>query len=201
MAAAWPKSWRRAPRASPAEHGASPRWRVVLALVAGLAIGAGTASGIAAALWPEGRQPSTGSVLIDAPAVRTGSFLVQGRELRCGLSEIVGTHAEYFSKQGQFCRVRVKISVDDRAEDTWDSQIQQIAWADGAQTSTSTDAMHVKRQPLQFSLGGQASLEIDLWFDVPRTAQPTKLVVHAAAADSGTAIPLPRHTWPFGAAG
>jgi hypothetical protein len=36
---------------------------------------------------------------------------------------------------------------------------------------------------------------------VPRTAQPTKLVVHAAAADSGTAIPLPRHTWPFGAAG
>lgn len=198
MAALRPKSWRREPGV---EHGASHRRGVVLALVAGLAIGAGTAAGVAAALWPQGRRASTGSVLVEAPAVRTGPFVVQGQELRCGLAEIVGTHAEYFSKQGQFCRVRVRISVDDRAEDTWDSQLQQVASADGAETGISMDAMHVKRQPLQFSLGGHATIEIDLWFDLPRTAQPTKLLVRAAAADPPAAVPLPHHTWPFGAAG
>jgi hypothetical protein len=173
----------------------------VLALVAGLAIGAGTAAGVAAALWPQGRQPSTGSILVNAPAVHTGPFLVQPREMRCGLAEIVGTHAEFYPKQGQFCRVRVNITVEDAAEDTWDSQLQQLATADGASQATSFDAMHVKRQPLQFSLGGHAALEIDLWFDVPETAQPTKLLVRATAADSPAAIALPRHSWPFGAAG
>lgn len=198
MAAFSPRSWR---RANGAEHGASHRLHVVLALVAGLAVGGGIAAGVAAAVWPEGRQASTGSVLVEAHAVQAGPFLVQAEELRCGLGEIVGTHAEYFPKQGQFCRVRVKITAEDRAEDSWDSESQQVASSDGAHVGISMDAMHVKRQPLQFSLGGGATVEMDLWFDLPRGAQPTDLLVRATANDPSVGIPLPRHDWPFGAAG
>jgi hypothetical protein len=175
--------------------------QVVLALATGLVVGAGTAVGIAAALWPQGRQPSVGSIPVSAPAVRTGPFQVQAREMRCGLAEIVGTHAEFYPKQGQFCRVRVDVTAEEADEDTWDSLIQQLATTGGATTSASLDAMHIKRQPLQISLGGYATLETDLWFDVPKTAQPTQLLVRSTAADSPAAIPLPQHTWPFGAAG
>lgn len=198
MAPLPPKSGRCAPGAEP---GPSHRWRVVLALAMGLAVGAGTASGVAAALWPEGRQPSTGSVLVHAPAVRTGPFLVQARELRCGLAEIVGTHAEVYPEHGQFCRVRVDVTIEDAAEDTWDSLLQQVATTGGADVDASLDAMHVKRQPLQFTLGGYATIEMDLWFDVPKAAQPTKLLVRDMATDSAAAIALPQHSWPFGAAG
>lgn len=180
----------------------SPKsWRIVLALAVGLFVGAGVASGVAVGLWPEGRQPSVGSVLVDAPAVRSGPFVVQGRELRCGLAEIVGTHAEFYPKQGQFCRVRVDITADEAAEDTWDSLLQQLVAADGASAGTSLDAMHVKRQPLQITLGGYSTLEIDLWFDLPKSAQPSKLLVRATASDSPAIIPLQQHSWPFGATG
>jgi hypothetical protein len=197
MAALSPKSWRRTSGAEPGSH----RWHVVLALTAGLAIGAGTAAGIAAALWPQSRQPSLGSIPVNAPAAKTGPFLVQARELRCGLGEIVGTHAEFYPKQGQFCRVRVAITVEDADEDPWDSQLQQVATTYGGNQGTSSDAMHVKRQPLQFWLGGYATIEMDLWFDLPKNAQPTELLLRTAATDSPAAIPLPSHTWPFGAAG
>lgn len=197
MAALSPRSWRRAPGAG---SGTSHR-RWILALVAGLAIGAGTVCGIAVALWPQGRQPSAGSISVDAPAVRTGPFLVQALELRCGLAEIVGTHAEFYPKQGQFCRVRVDVTVEEAAEETWDSLVQQLATTSGASVSVGLDAMHVKRQPLRFSLGGYASVEMDLWFDLPKAAQPTELLVRDTATDSPTAIALPRHTWPFGATG
>ena len=175
--------------------------RVVIALAAGLVVGAGAASGIAAALWPQGRPPSLGSTPVDAPAVRSGPFLVQARELRCGLGEIVGTHAEFYPKRGQFCRVRVAITADEAAEDTWDSLLQQLATADGASAGTSLDAMHVKRQPLQITLGGHVTLETDLWFDLPKNAQPSRLLIRDTAADSPASIALPHHSWPFGATG
>jgi hypothetical protein len=193
-----PKHWRHEPGET---QGTSRRLPVVLALAAGLVLGAGAASGIAAAMWPQGRQASVGSILLDAPAVHSGPFLVQAREMRCGLGEIVGTHAEFTPKLGQFCRVRVDVTAEEAAEDTWDSLLQQVATADGASTGASLDAMHVKRQPLQITLGGHAMVEMDLWFDLPQAAQPSDLLIRATATDTPAAIPLPRHTWPFGAAG
>lgn len=175
--------------------------RVAVALGAGLVVGIGGTALVTALVWPEGRQPSLGSVLVDPPAVHPGPFIVQAREFRCGLAEIVGTHAEFYPKRGQYCRVRVDVTADEAAEDYWDSLQQQIRMSNGFVVGADLDAMHVKRQPLQILLGGHETLEFDLWFDVPQGAEPAALLVRAAAGDPQSAVSLPAHSFPFGAAG
>jgi hypothetical protein len=175
--------------------------RVAIGTAAGLVVGAGVTALVAAMLWPAGWQPSLGAVLVDPPPVRPGPFIVQTREFRCGLAEIVGTHAEFYPKRGQYCRVRVDVTADEAAEDYWDSLQQQLKMSDGTAVGADLDAMHIKRQPLQILLGGHETLEFDLWFDAPKDAQPTSLLVRFTAADPQITIALPAHTFPYGAAG
>lgn len=175
--------------------------RVALGLASGIVVGAGVATLVAVALWPEGRQPSLGSVAIDPPAAHPGPFIVQAKEFRCGMAEIVGTHAEFYPKRGQYCRVRVDVTADDATEDYWDSLQQQLTMSNGTTIGADLDAMHIKRQPLQILLGGHETLEFDLWFDVARGAEPTALVVRPAAGSPADSIALPAHVFPYGAAG
>jgi hypothetical protein len=184
---------------------AGGRRRLVAAALTGALVGAGIAAAVAAWLWPAAGSPaSAGSVPVHAAAVRTGPFLVEARELRCGLAEIVGTHAEFYPRSGQFCRVRVRVTAEEADVDAWDSRLQELGLTPQETADTapvSFDAMSIKRQPLGFSLGGYATLEFDLWFDVPKAATASALLLRDTAASRPTAVPLPRRTWPFGATG
>ncbi|WP_280466234.1 hypothetical protein [Nocardia brasiliensis] len=103
-----------------------------------------------------------------------------------GIGYILGTHAEWLPK-GQFIRVRVAIVNTDNTFHTTRPADYQLDDTVDAAHPPSVDAMAIKRQPTELTLGAGNRLEMDLWYDIPANSGPRQLRDTVCA----TTIPLP----------
>jgi hypothetical protein len=95
-----------------------------------------------------------------------------------GLSEhmptLVGSHIEFEAK-GQFVRIRLVVVNTGRSSVLFDTQKQLLVLKDGTTAAPDRSTMMVKRQPDKFDLGAAVRVEFDLYYDVPKEAEPTAL--------------------------
>jgi len=134
---------------------ASPRWAAASALIVGAAI----AALVAALVWPGGRSVATSNapsmplvpplrfqeILVPPISGTSGHLTMTPTRLRCGLDEIVGTHAESYP-HGQFCLVRVAISNDDTYFHTWNAARTTLDATDGGHGKVDDDVMYGSQQ-------------------------------------------------------
>ncbi|MEV8631524.1 DUF4352 domain-containing protein [Streptosporangium sp. NPDC051023] len=107
---------------------------------------------------------------ITAAPVMDGDTRFQVIGLQTGLSEFVGSHGEWQAK-GQYVVVRIVADNPGRTNSRYDAKRQKLLTADGAEYGIDRFAQAIKRQPDTLPLGAEVRIEMDLWFDVPKTAQ------------------------------
>lgn len=101
-----------------------------------------------------------------------------------GHGYIFGTHAEWLPK-GQLVRVRVVIANADTTFHTTRTTDYQLDDNAGTAHPVSNDAMAIKRQPTEVTIGAGNRLELDLWYDIPLDTTP-KLLRDSACATTTT---------------
>ncbi|MFX0576312.1 hypothetical protein [Nocardia nepalensis] len=102
-----------------------------------------------------------------------------------GHGYIFGTHAEWLPK-GQLVRIRVAITNADNTFHTTRTTDYQLDAADSTHP-VSNDAMAIKRQPTEVTIGAGNRLELDLWYHIPLDTTPKLLRDNACAMTT----PLP----------
>ncbi len=91
-----------------------------------------------------------------------------------GHGSIFGTHAEWLPK-GQFVRIRVVIANADNIFHTTRTTDYELDDAADTAHPVSNDAMAIKRQPTEVTIGAGNRLELDLWYDIPLDTRPKLL--------------------------
>ncbi|MEV4124068.1 hypothetical protein [Nocardia sp. NPDC049707] len=91
-----------------------------------------------------------------------------------GHGYIFGTHAEWLPK-GQFVRIRVAITNADNIFHTTRTSDYELDDATGTAHPVSNDAMAIKRQSTEVTIGAGNRLELDLWYDIPLDTAPKLL--------------------------
>jgi hypothetical protein len=98
--------------------------------------------------------------------VRAGHQLFQPLAGRCGIVGVTGSHAE-FLPQRPLCHLRLRITADDATAHVVVLGDEKLILDDGTLVDLSVDAMHVKRQPTDVTLGAHNAAEVDLWWEPP----------------------------------
>ncbi|WP_214411091.1 DUF4352 domain-containing protein [Sphaerisporangium fuscum] len=96
------------------------------------------------------------------------------------MPQLTGSHADVAAK-GQFVRIRVSAVNNGRTSALLDLRKQQLLATDGKTYLPDYDAMTIKRQPEKIDLGASDLFEFDLWYDIPKQARPTALVLYGGA--------------------
>lgn len=120
-----------------------------------------------------------------------GSLVFTPIGYRDGIPSILGSHAEAGPTKGRFVRVRVVVENLDRTTRFFESAPQRLIAADGREFAPEDSAMQVKRQPLRIAVGSGVRLEFDLWFDLPRDADPAELRLYGDPPLNGARFRLP----------
>ncbi|MEV7007604.1 DUF4352 domain-containing protein [Streptosporangium sp. NPDC051022] len=133
---------------------------------------------------------------IDAAPVTDGDTRFQVIGLRTGLSEFVGSHGEWQAK-GQYVVVRIVADNPGRTNSRFDAKRQRLLTADGTAYGVDRFAQAIKRQPDTLPLGAEVRIEMDLWFDIPKTAKVTAIRLYGdpplgvGGTTDGATVPLP----------
>jgi hypothetical protein len=112
------------------------------------------------------------------------------------LPSLAGSHID-FNAKGVFYRIRIAATNVGRTTVEFDTRKQLLVTQDGATHIPDDPAMTVKRQPDKFALGANVRIEFDLYYDIPKDAQPKSLKVFGGITltdqddATGTDIPLP----------
>ena len=188
---------------------ARPGRRDTVLVGSGLIAGAAVAALVASLLWPSAAtesaaaavpkpdpEPQTNEIFLHVPQIRIGELTYQPLRMACGVSEVVGSHAEWPAK-GQFCEIRGTVGNWDAQTHEWDSSKTELLTTDGRKIPMSVDAMEVKRQPDQLVIGSEVHYEFDVYYDVPRDATVKAIVIDDAEQDPTATVQLPVRTWPF----
>ena len=108
-----------------------------------------------------------------------------------GLTYIVGTHAEFTPKYGQFLRIRVSVSNDDPDFHTVHTMVSALIDAAGVSHLPNRDAMLIKRQPADLELGGNDEAQFELWYDLAPATRPVAVALRQDDA-CVRRIPVPK---------
>lgn len=95
--------------------------------------------------------------------------------LSTGMEQLIGSHAEFEARNGQFVRIRLVVVNVGRSGVLFETGHQQLVLADGTTATPDLTTMMVKRQPDTFDLGAGVRVEFDLYYDVAADAEPTAL--------------------------
>jgi hypothetical protein len=120
----------------------------------------------------------------------TGPVSVAVIGLRPHAPYLVGTHAE-FDPKGEFCRLRVAVQNDAPTFQTITLADMLLVTADGTAHRPDLQAMLIKRQPDEITLGAQGRVEFDLWYDVPVGSKLRALRARQPGLEALPEIPLP----------
>jgi hypothetical protein len=159
-----------------------------LVLVAGCSGNGGPA---AASGPPTTVAPATSATpepTVHPPDVACGRLTVRVLGVQGGYEQIVGTHAEWPSDNGQFVRVRLLVTNVDGTFHTFHTQASPLLDASGSSSMPSRDATRIKRQNEDVMLGGENVAQFDIWYDLVPTAKPATVLLHQ---DMTCVRPLP----------
>jgi hypothetical protein len=127
---------------------------------------------------------------VTPPDPDCGRLELQVLGVQGGRQVIVGTHAEWQSKAGQFVRVRIYATNLDGTFHTFHLLQGPVIDADATSTLPDRQAMLIKRQSEDVVLGGENQARFDIWFDLPTTAHPVRLMLRQDL-DCVRPVPLP----------
>jgi hypothetical protein len=120
------------------------------------------------------RPVRDGETAIRARTVQSGDLAFTVIGLRGAMNELAGSHAEV-SPKGQYVRIRLITENRGRTTQTFISSKQLLLTTDGATYRPDRDAMLIKRQPDSIDVGAAVRIELDLWYDIPRSAKAAGL--------------------------
>lgn len=123
------------------------------------------------------RQVRVNETPIHAAPVTDGDARFQVIGLQSGQASLSGSHAEWPAK-GQFVTVRVVVENPGRSTSRFDARKQLLVTADGRTFPVDDTAQITKRQPREISVGAGVRIEMDLWFDIPKNAQPAAVKLY-----------------------
>jgi hypothetical protein len=138
----------------------------------------------------------TNEILLSNPQLRVGHLTYQPLRMACGLTEVVGSHAELFAK-GQFCEVRGAVGNLDAVTHDWNSRQTALITTDGRSFPVSEDAMGAKRQPEVLTIGAAVRYEFDIYYSVPLGETVKGMTIQDTEGDPPVTVPLPVRTWPL----
>lgn len=198
-----------------------PARRDTAVALGGLLAGAAVATAVAVAAWPGSAETASGSakasassptlspdpvnetlrpkeIVLPSPSPYTsGKIIVEPLRMACGLSEVIGTHGEQVA-DGQYCFVRIALTVDDTFTHTFDTHKTALTTTSGASIPVAYAAQEVKRQPLEIApVGSHDRYELDIYYDVPRDATVNGFTFSDGEGGPTVRVPLPVRVWPF----
>ena len=131
-----------------------------------------------------------GEVPVDAPTVRDGTLQFTVIGLTSDISEIIGSHAEWFPR-GRYLAVRLVMENLARTQQNFLARRQQLITADGRRFQADRDAANIKRQPWEQLVGSEVRIEFDLYFDIPKDAKAVGIRFFADPPGPGALVSLP----------
>jgi hypothetical protein len=160
---------------------------LVIAFLGGVWLGLGAG---------QGTQPASGGVDLrpselpgPAHAVDTGGIRYRVLGWRCGLLAVQGDHADWLA-DGQYCRVRLRMTSADRYVHVFTAAPQSLVLDDGTQHPVNLNAMQIQDQPARTEARPNAVLDFDLWFDVPRGPSPVGVQLFGEDDEQGERVAL-----------
>ena len=156
---------------------------LVLVFLGGLWVGVGAGGGTSPAPVTPGPSPSP------PPSVTTGDITYQVLASRCGILAVQGDHADWLA-DGQYCRVRMRMSSADRYVHPFAAADQVVVTADGQRIAANLNAMQIQDQPTRTEARPLAVLEFDLWFDIPEDATAVAVELHGQDDTAGARVDL-----------
>ena len=121
--------------------------------------------------------------------VATGNITYRVLGWRCGILAVQGDHADWLA-DGQYCRVRLRMTSADRHVHEFIADRQTLVTADGERHPVNLNAMQIQDQPTRADARPLAVLEFDIWFDIPSDAGPVALELFGESDDTGERLPL-----------
>ena len=121
--------------------------------------------------------------------VETGGISYRVLGWRCGLYAVQGDHADWLA-DGQYCRVRLRMTSADRYVHVFEAAAQELVVGDGQRHPANLNAMQIQDQPTKTEARPGAVLEFDVWFDVPEEAVPVAVQLHGVQDAAGARIAL-----------
>jgi hypothetical protein len=121
---------------------------------------------------PETARPD--ETVIKAKPVIDGQMRFRVLSFQDRMPSLVGSHAEWPAK-GQYVRVRILIESTDRTNQKFDAKQQLLVAADGRTFHIDNFAQAIKRQPDELPVGSYVRMEFELWYDIPKDANATKM--------------------------
>jgi hypothetical protein len=162
---------------------------VLLAFLGGVWVGLGTPG-------PDTGTPISGEGTLrpsEQPGppetVETGLISYRVLGWRCGMLAVQGDHADWLA-DGQYCRVRLRMTSADRYVHVFTAAPQTLILGDGTQHPVNLNAMQIQDQPTRTEARPGAVLDFDLWFDVPRDTTPVGVQLFGESDDEGARVAL-----------
>ena len=121
--------------------------------------------------------------------VETGGISYRVVGWRCGILAVQGDHADWLA-DGQYCRIRLRMTSADRHVHVFSAPVQTLVTADGQRHPANLNAMQIQDQPSRTEARPLAVLEFDLWFDIPADAAPAAVELFGEEDDAGARVPL-----------
>jgi hypothetical protein len=169
---------------------AVPAIGLAMVAAAGCSSGPAATSGTSA---PATSTAATPLPTVTPPDATCGRLQIRVLGVQGGRPVIVGTHAEFPSRAGQFVRVRIYATNEDGVFHTFHALQSPVVDAGGTTTLPSREGMLIKRQSEDVVLGGENQAQFDLWYDLPTTARPVTVVLRQDL-DCARPMPLPAMT-------
>jgi hypothetical protein len=161
---------------------------VLLAFLGGvwIGLGAGDRGGIDATVGEPLRPSETPG---PPETVESGAVSYRVVGWRCGLQAVQGDHADWLP-DGQYCRVRLRMTSADRYVHVFRAEAQTLVTADGDLHPANLNAMQISDQPTRTEARPGAVLEFDVWFDIPRDATAVALQLFGEEDTQGARVTL-----------
>ena len=134
---------------------------------------------------------------LPAAATTDGNLRLTPLAAECGITYLIGTHAEIDFK-GQLCRLRLAVQNVDNGFHTFDTTAQRLVDTTGKASPPDLQAMNVKRQDQQPILGAGDVLVMTLYFGLPDDHVPASFVLHGDNDPSGIATSATARHAPHG---
>jgi hypothetical protein len=119
-----------------------------------------------------------------AAAATDGNLQLTPLAAECGLTYLIGTHAEVDYK-GQLCRIRVAVRNADNTFHGFDTTMQRLVDTKGKAVKPDPQAMDIKRQDQQPTLGAGATVVVSLYFALDPGRVPKTVVLRGDNDPSG----------------
>lgn len=160
----------------------------IAVLLAGTAFGAGLLFGRTTS---RGSPPQLRTSEVPGPGGKftDGTMLFEVLAWRCGLLSVAGDHADWLP-DGQYCRLRLRITNAGRPVTEYKAAAQELVEADGSRHEADLNSVQISDQPTSLKVGLENSVQLDVWFDVPEDADIVAARLHASEDSGGVLVPL-----------